>query len=241
MSVELTFPDRLEPYGPQPDTTPRRIMVQVWYPAEADDGAEPGPWTDDFDVIGPAMSRRLGFPGFFLSHTRYSRSHSFEDAPPLSGLFPLVIYSHGWTGFRGIAVNQAESLASHGYIVVAADHTYGAVITRFRDGTIAGFDPVALPDEATVEPEVYRRSRCQTGRHVRGRSDRDSRRDRRRETRVLSGRSPTTSTSDWSASTDIPPVVGRPFSSAFPMSGARPSSEWMPGSSRCPIESSPPR
>ena len=30
-----------------------------------------------------------------------------------------------------IAVNQAESLASHGYIVVAADHTYGAVSTRF--------------------------------------------------------------------------------------------------------------
>jgi hypothetical protein len=155
MTVELTFPDRLEQYGPQPDTTPRRIVVQVWYPAQAVAGAEPGPWTDDLDLIGPAMSRRLGLPGFFLSHTSYSRSHSFEDAPSLSGLFPLVIYSHGWTGFRGIAVNQAESLASHGYVVVAADHTYGSVITRFSDGTIAGFDPVALPDEATVEPEVF--------------------------------------------------------------------------------------
>jgi hypothetical protein len=155
VSVELTFPDRLEPYGPQPDTTPRRIMVQVWYPAEPTDGVEPGPWTSDLDVIAPAMSRRLGFPSFFLSHTRYTRSHAFESATPLSGLFPLVIYSHGWTGFRTIAVNQAESLASHGYIVIAADHTYAAVATRFPDGTIAGFDPVALPDETTVEPEVY--------------------------------------------------------------------------------------
>ena len=156
MSVELTFPDRLEAYGPQPDTIPRRIMVQVWYPAEIGDGtAEPALWTTDVDVIGPAMSRRLGFPGFLLSHTRYSRSHSFEGAAPLSGLFPLVMYSHGWTGFRTIAVNQAESLASHGYIVVAADHTYGAVSTRFGDGTVVAFDPAALPDQASVEPEVY--------------------------------------------------------------------------------------
>ncbi|HKY48426.1 MAG TPA: hypothetical protein VJQ79_10640, partial [Acidimicrobiia bacterium] len=154
-SVELTFSDRLEQYGPQPETTPRRIMVQVWYPAERPEGAEPGPWTGDVDVIGPAMSRRLGFPGFFLSHTRYTSGHSFEDATPLSGLFPLVMYSHGWTGFRTIAVNQAESLASHGYVVIAVDHTYGAVATRFPDGTVVGFDPAALPDEATVEPEVY--------------------------------------------------------------------------------------
>ena len=155
LNVELTFPDRLEQYGPSPDATPRRIVVQVWYPAQAMAGAEPGPWTDDLNLVGPAMSRRLGLPGFFLSHTRYSRSHSFENAAPLSGLFPLVMYSHGWTGFRSIAVNQAESLASHGYVVVAADHTYGSVSTRFIDGTVVEFDPAALPDEATVEPEVY--------------------------------------------------------------------------------------
>jgi hypothetical protein len=155
LKVELTFPDRLEQYGPSPDTSPRRIMVQVWYPAQAIAGAEAGPWTDDLDLVGPAMSRRLGLPGFFLSHTSYSRSHSFEDAAPLSGLFPLVMYSHGWTGFRTIAVNQAESLASHGYVVVAPDHTYGSVSTRFIDGTVAEFDPAALPDETTVEPEVY--------------------------------------------------------------------------------------
>ena len=155
MKVELAFPDRLEQYGSSPDTTPRRIIAQVWYPAEAIPGADPGPWTGDLDLIGPAMSRRLGLPRFFLSHTGYTRSHSFENAPPLSGLFPLVMYSHGWTGFRTIAVNQAESLASHGYVVIAADHTYGSVGTSFLDGTVAEFDPAALPDETTVEPEVY--------------------------------------------------------------------------------------
>lgn len=155
MTVELTFPERLEQYGFQPDTVPRRIMVQVWYPAESVEGADPGPWTDDLDVFGPAISRRLGFPGFFLSHTRYTKDHSFAGAAPLPGLFPIVMYSHGSTGFRAIAVNQAESLASNGYIVVAADHTYGAVSTRFPDGTVIGFDPIALPNEDTVEPEVY--------------------------------------------------------------------------------------
>ncbi len=134
------------------------------------------------------MSRRLGFPGFFLSHTRYSRSHSFEGAAPLSGLFPLVMYSHGWTGFRTIAVNQAESLASHGYVVVAADHTYGSVSTRFPDGTDRRASiPAALPDETTVEPEVYAEAGVELVGHVRGRSRRDPRRDRRRESRGAFG------------------------------------------------------
>ena len=155
VSVELTFPDRPEHYGARPDEAPRRIMVQVWYPAEEREGATPGTWTEDLDLIGPAMSRRLGFPGFFLSHTRYSGNHSFAGAAPLSGLFPLVMYSHGWTGFRTVAIHQAESLASHGYVVVAADHTYGSIGTRFPDGTEVGLDPAALPEEETVEPEVY--------------------------------------------------------------------------------------
>ncbi|MGH8927220.1 MAG: alpha/beta hydrolase family protein [Acidimicrobiia bacterium] len=155
VSLPLTFPDRLEQYGAEPDLHSRRIMVQVWYPADVPDGAISGPWSDDVDVVGPALSRRLGFPGFFLSHTRYTSDHSVASAPPLSGRFPVVIYSHGWTGFRTIAVNQAESLASHGYVVVAPDHTFAAISTRFPDGTVVDLDPQALPPRESVEEEVY--------------------------------------------------------------------------------------
>jgi hypothetical protein len=69
----------------------------------------------------------------------------------------VIIYSHGWTGFRSIAVNQLEALASHGFIVIAPDHTYAAVVTRFPDGETIEFDPEALPPEELVGAEEYAR------------------------------------------------------------------------------------
>ncbi len=40
------------------------------------------------------------------------------------------------------------SLPSHGFVVVAVQHTYGAVVTVFNDGTIAKNNPSALPMDA---------------------------------------------------------------------------------------------
>ncbi len=143
-SVELIDGDRTAVYGPQPEG-PRRIMVQVWYPAEVTDSQTRGLWSTDWDVVAQGMSRRLGLPGWFLNHTKHIRSNSVENAGVAMGTFPVVIYSHGWTGFRTIAVNQMESLASNGYIVLAIDHTYGAVATRFPNGDVVRYLPEALP------------------------------------------------------------------------------------------------
>jgi predicted dienelactone hydrolase len=156
ISLALQFPERQEDYGPRPGVGTRRIMVQVWYPAAAVEDPPVDPWTEDLDIVGPAMSRRLGYPGFFLSHTRYTAAQSVKSAPPLAGTFPLVLYSHGYGGFRTIAVNQMEALASHGYVVMAADHTFGAAAVRFPDGAVATLDPEALPREGTVAEDVYK-------------------------------------------------------------------------------------
>lgn len=141
----------------EPELEPRRIVAQVWYPADVAPDAEPVEWNPDIDVVGPAMAERLGFPGFFLGHTEGVKSHSFSEAPPLDGQFPLVISSHGWTGFRTINLNQIESLASHGFVVIAPDHTYGSIAVRFpNDGDVALLDPRALPPEEDTDPEIYR-------------------------------------------------------------------------------------
>ena len=71
------------------------------------------------------------------------------------GSFPVIIYSHGWTGFRAIAVNQIENLVSNGYIVIAPDHTYGAIATVFEDGEVVEYDPAALPDEEDIGEAAY--------------------------------------------------------------------------------------
>ncbi|NND84640.1 MAG: hypothetical protein HKN46_05770, partial [Acidimicrobiia bacterium] len=151
-SFELTDPERLEPYGALAGE-PRRIMVQAWYPA-ADDG-EVVPWTPEIATIGPVIAGQRGLPSFLFSHTRHIDATATEGATVLDGSWPVIVYSHGWTGFRTVAPDQAEALASHGFIVLAPDHTHGAVATTLADGTTVTYDPDALPEFEDVGEAAY--------------------------------------------------------------------------------------
>lgn len=151
VSFELVDEDRAERYGSA--TGPRRVVVQAWYPT--DDAGEPATWEEEIEVRGAAISSYLGFPGWFLDHARYTQTSAVEGAEPKGTDLPVVVYSHGWRGFRTVAVDQAERLASHGFLVLAPDHTYGSIATRFDDGTLVEWDPDALPDAETVGPDAY--------------------------------------------------------------------------------------
>ena len=154
VTVALIDREREELYGPSPGRG-RRLVAQVWYPALANEGVEPLPWSEDWDIVASGVATEMGFPGWFLDHTRYTLSHSIPSAPIAPGAFPVVIYSHSWTGFRSMAINQIESLASNGFIVVAVDHTHASVATRFPDGDVVRLDPAALPNRADVGEEAY--------------------------------------------------------------------------------------
>ncbi|HEX2152795.1 MAG TPA: hypothetical protein VHL52_02335 [Acidimicrobiia bacterium] len=134
-TVPLHHPERRETYGPSPGSR-RRIEAQVWYPAHPDDGAVPLAWQPDIEVVGPALAGRIGLPGFFFDSARYTLSHAYEGAPVDEGGFPLVVFSHGWEGFPTISMPQVENLVSQGYVVIAIDHSYGAVATVLEDETV---------------------------------------------------------------------------------------------------------
>ncbi len=159
VSMYLVDEDRAETYGPEPGG-PRELMIQVWYPADPDPDAEPGPWTDDLDQIGPANAERLGFPSFVLDHLALANTYSYPEAPmsDTEDEYPVIVYSHGWTGFRTVNVDQSEALASHGYVVVSVDHTYGSIMTVFPDGRAVGVDDDALPDEDHVGEPAYQKA-----------------------------------------------------------------------------------
>jgi dienelactone hydrolase len=154
LTVEVVDSEREEIYGATPEG-PRRFMAQVWYPARGGDGIQPLPWSEDWDVVAPAMSGLLGLPSWFFNYTKYSESHAKPSLQIADGTFPIIVYSHGWTGFRTIAVNQIETLVSNGYMVIAIDHTYGAAVTRLGNGEVIEHDPAALPDEEEVGEEAY--------------------------------------------------------------------------------------
>ena len=149
---------RIEVYGDDPSSS-RELAVQVWYPAATVEGVERADWVDNLQVLAPTASEYLGFPPFFLDHLELTATNSFQTAPAQDGSFPVVVYSHGWGGFRSVALNQMEALAGQGFVVVAIDHTYAALSTTLSDGEARRIDLDALPSQDAVTPEEYEAAR----------------------------------------------------------------------------------
>lgn len=132
-------------------TEPRELMVQVWYPAQKVARGKRAPFVADFSIGGPAIARRLGFPPFTVRHIDLVRTQSYEEASiiDVDEPFPVVTFSHGYMGIRSQNTWQMEELASQGYVVVAPNHTYGAIITVFSDKRVI-FGLTEPPDDMPV-------------------------------------------------------------------------------------------
>ncbi len=90
----------------------RPLTVDVWFPID--------------DETDRTKAEYTFFPGIFY------RSPNAVDAEldeiSVGGPFPLILYSHGSGGQRFIHSNYTETLASHGHIVISADHTGNTLI-----------------------------------------------------------------------------------------------------------------
>lgn len=138
---------RLDPYAPTTNA-PREIMVQAWYPIEQNAEGERSPWMPAAKTVAPAVAGWLELPSFFLDHLVLVSSRSLLDADIASSSegFPVLLFSHGFGGFRAQNTNQMQHLASYGYVVAAVEHTYAAVVSVFPDGRVATHNPDTLPD-----------------------------------------------------------------------------------------------
>jgi predicted dienelactone hydrolase len=148
---ELTDPARKEIYSGKDEA--RRFMIQVWYPSEIDPSDELAPWMSKAEIFAPAIATQIDMPSFFLDHLALVRIPAYKESKiALSDqAYPVILFSHGWNGFNAQNTSQALELASHGYVVIGIQHTYGAVITVFNDGTVAKNNPSALPAGAPTE------------------------------------------------------------------------------------------
>jgi len=145
-NLQLTDTNRKEIYSKKDEF--RKFMIQIWYPGvPPGSGAKPAPWMPEAAIVAPAIADYLQLPHFFLDHLSLAKTSSFEEIPANSnnGPYPVLIFSHGWNGFRQQSTFLMQDLASHGYVVVALEHPYGARLTVFPDGTTAPNNPAALP------------------------------------------------------------------------------------------------
>lgn len=144
---ELTDSSRRELYSGRDEA--RRFQIQLWYPAEPSPADDRARWMNHAEIYAPFISTYIQMPSFFLDHLALVKIPAYKDAKAASSTgFPVILFSHGWNGFNAQNSGQALQLASDGYIVVGVQHTYGAVVTVFDDGTIAPNNPDALPRDA---------------------------------------------------------------------------------------------
>lgn len=115
------------------------FVVTFWYPARPSAGKDFAPYMDRL------LAERKAYWGAFTNRVPALVSHSWRDVPFTESAepFPVVIYSHGLGDQQGHAVRtenteKVQELASHGYVVLAIDHTdaYGVVLPP--DHLIAG-------------------------------------------------------------------------------------------------------
>ncbi|HUE97818.1 MAG TPA: hypothetical protein VMN99_01110 [Anaerolineales bacterium] len=148
---ELTDSTRQELYSSKDEA--RRFQIQVWYPSEISSSDERAPWISHADIYAPAIATYINMPSFFLDHLALVEMPAYKESnvAPTNEGYPVILFSHGWNGFNAQNTGQAIELASHGYVVAGIQHTYGAVITMFNDGSIAYNNPSALPGGAPDE------------------------------------------------------------------------------------------
>lgn len=98
--------------------------------------AKPGPYAVgvmDLAVPNSAANRPLralvwypapqGTTGQIIDYPIWGAGHAVIDAPPDGGgLYPLIVFSHGFGGMRSQSTFLMEHFASHGFVVMAVDH-----------------------------------------------------------------------------------------------------------------------
>jgi pimeloyl-ACP methyl ester carboxylesterase len=131
----VTDPSRQETFA----TGPRHVEVIAWYPAAASD-APTAPYLRNGmeEVLSFARLAKLGDAYDGLAAVR---THSVVDAQPAAGpaRFPVIVFSHGYTGFPSAHTSLFEDLASHGWAVLSVVHPYEAAAAKLPDGTVVSF------------------------------------------------------------------------------------------------------
>jgi pimeloyl-ACP methyl ester carboxylesterase len=112
---------------------PRRLIVQVWYPAHQSGRERRAPYVLELDWVAADLAHAV--PEVALGAVRTS---AWLEAPPLAGRFPLLVFSHGMNSARYFYTALLQDLASHGFVVAAIDHPFWALTAAFDGGHAIG-------------------------------------------------------------------------------------------------------
>ena len=148
---------RAEAFAVDPNER-RQLMVQVWYPAQADPSTQRAAYIANADAVTATFARRQGKPAFLFGHFEYVTTNAMASvaAAVEQARYPVLLFLEGATGFRQMNTFQVEHLVSNGYIVVAIDQPGVAAAVVFPNGHQA--DSLTVPQfHSMVRPSYMPR------------------------------------------------------------------------------------
>ncbi|GAA0391420.1 carboxylic ester hydrolase [Paenibacillus motobuensis] len=120
----------------------RELMVQIWYPANSEATGKAAPYLSDPAAYVEGLHELLQLPEFLFSGLKLVNTHAITNArlADTESKYPVLLFSHGFMGYKNQNTFQVEQLASHGYIVVGIEHAYSSVASVFPDQHVVKFD-----------------------------------------------------------------------------------------------------
>jgi predicted dienelactone hydrolase len=124
-TTSMTFVDRSRREIFSNDASARRrVMIQIWYPA-----------SPTSYVVRPHIFPVRQHPLF--DDRTLAVGYAAQDVPVVAGVFPIVVFSHGYDLVTTQNTAQMEELASHGYVAVSISHPYESLAVVYPDGSSA--------------------------------------------------------------------------------------------------------
>jgi dienelactone hydrolase len=130
---------RREKYSTDPAHPHREFTVQLWYPAAVAAQAVYADYISPASRAHIATMRAQGrrLPGLIEADVQ---THAYLNVPVSSSTqrFPVILFSHGFGVPHYAYTSLFEELASQGYVVATADHTYKAEPSELPQGKVVG-------------------------------------------------------------------------------------------------------
>ena len=124
---------------------PREVQVIAWYPRAGTPSRPQAATVRTAPYMRNGMEEALSFARLAKLGDAYNglanvKTHAILDAAPATtpARFPVIVFSHGYTGLPSSHTALAEDLASHGWAVLHVIHPYEAAAT-LSDGTFVTF------------------------------------------------------------------------------------------------------
>ena len=154
----LTDSSRTDPW-PSGQEKNRELMVYVWYPAQPTGHPPTGEYVPGARLLDSNAGAKAAAQEMFGARwpqivSGSIASHAVDNAVPVThaGKFPVILFSHGITDTTFSYTAQIENFVSHGYVVVAIEHTDAAGVVLFPDGHIRLHHRAATPTPAPKDP-----------------------------------------------------------------------------------------